>query len=164
MRRSPLPLFAVLLSGCGQGPAKTTIPDSAGARLETAAQAAGLVADPNAPLEGYWARDTDRVCVVGTQRTNRIGVSVDYGEDQTCAASGTVERTARALKIKLGTCAFDARSDGDRIIFPAELPEACDLLCSGRASLAALSVDRVSESRSEASTLRSTKGRLLCAD
>ncbi|MES3081787.1 hypothetical protein [Sphingomonas faeni] len=156
-------LLALLLGGCGREPA-TAAADSAGARLEAAAETAGIVPDPNAPLQGSWARDTDRVCVVGTAKTARIGVSVDYGEDQACAASGTVERSGDALKFAFGACKFDARFDGDRIVFPAEVPQACESLCTGRASLAALTVDRLSESRSEAATLRSTKGKLLCGN
>jgi hypothetical protein len=157
-------LLAVMLSGCGRGPTTTAVVDSAGARLEAAAETAGIVPDPKAPLQGSWARDTDRVCVVGTEKAARIGVSVDYGEDQACAESGTVERSGDALKLAFGTCKFDARFDGDRIVFPAEVPEACESLCTGRASLAALTVDRLSESRSEAATLRSTKGKLLCGN
>ncbi len=156
-------LLALVLAGCGREP-KTTAADSAGAWLESAAETAGIVPDPNAPLQGSWARDTDRVCVVGTEKTARIGVSVDYGEDQSCAGSGTVERAGDAVKLAFGTCKFDARFDGDRIVFPAEVPEACESLCTGRASLAALTVDRLSESRSEATTLRSTKGKLLCGN
>ncbi|MGC5797815.1 hypothetical protein [Sphingomonas sp. NFX23] len=156
-------LLALVLGGCGREP-KTAAADSAGARLEAAAETAGIVPDPKAPLQGSWARDTDRVCVIGTEKTSRIGVSVDYGEDQACAASGTVERSGDALKLAFGACEFDARFDGDRIVFPAEVPEACEALCTGRASLAALTVDRLSESRSEAATLRSTKGKLLCGN
>jgi hypothetical protein len=156
-------LLALMLGGCGREPA-TVAADSAGARLEAAAERAGIVPDANAPLQGSWARDTDRICVVGTERTSRIGVSVDYGEDQGCAASGTVERSGDALKLAFGACKFEARFDGDRIVFPVEVPEACESLCTGRASLAAFTVDRLSESRSEASTLRSTKGKLLCGD
>ncbi len=156
-------LLALMLGGCGREP-KIAAADSAGARLESAAETAGIVPDPTAPLQGSWARDTDRVCVVGTEKTSRIGVSVDYGEDQACAGSGTVERSGDALKLAFGACKFDARFDGDRIVFPAEVPEACEKLCTGRASLAALNVDRLSESRSEAATLRSTKGKLLCGN
>ena len=156
-------LLALMVSGCGREP-KAAVADSAGARLEAAAETAGIVPDPNAPLQGSWARDTDRMCVVGTEKTARIGVSVDYGEDQGCAASGTVERSGDALKLAFGACEFDARFDGDRIVFPADMPAACESLCTGRASLAAVTVDRISGSRSEASTLRSSAGKLLCAN
>ncbi len=156
-------LLALALSACGQAPS-ATIADSAGARLESAAQTVGIVPDPRAPLQGSWSRDTDRICVVGTGKTARIGVSIDYGEDQACAGSGTVERSGDTLKLAFGACTFAATFDGDRIVFPAEMPEACDSLCTGRATLAALTVDRISESRSEAATLRSTGGKLLCAN
>ena len=161
MRRALL--LALALGGCGTEPSNT-IADSPGARLEAAAQTAGIVPDPNASLQGSWARDTDRVCVVGTGKTSRVGVSVDYGEDQTCAASGTVSRSGDVLKLAFGACTFDARFDGDRIVFPAEVPAACESLCTGRASLAAVTVDRLSESRSEAATLRSSGGKLLCGN
>jgi len=156
-------LLALMLGGCGRE-ATTAVADSAGAQLEAAAETAGIVPDPNAPLQGSWARDTDRVCVIGTEKTARIGVSIDYGEDQACAGSGTVERSGDAMKLAFGACKFDARFDGDRIVFPAKVPDACESLCTGRASLAALTVDRLSESRSEAATLRSTKGKLLCGN
>ncbi|BCA61637.1 hypothetical protein HMP09_0871 [Sphingomonas sp. HMP9] len=156
-------LLGLALGGCGTKPSNA-VADSAGARLEAAAQTAGIVPDPNAPLQGSWARDTDRVCVVGTGKTSRIGVSVEYGEDQACAASGTVEWSGNALKLAFGACTFDARFDGDRIVFPADVPEACEALCTGRASLAAVTVDRLSESRSEAATLRSSGGKLLCGN
>ena len=161
MRRALL--LALTLGGCGTEPSNA-VADSPGARLEAAAQTAGIVSDPNAPLQGSWARDTDRVCIVGIGRTSRVGVSVDYGEDQTCAASGTVSRSGDVLKLAFGACTFDARFDGDRIVFPAEVPAACESLCTGRASLAAVTVERLSESRSEAATLRSSGGKLLCGN
>lgn len=156
-------LLGLALGGCGQ---QVTTPGdrSAGAGLESAARTAGIIADADAPLQGSWARDTDRVCIVGTGSSNRIGVSVDYGEDQACAASGTVERSGESLNLAFGTCRFAARYEGDRIVFPAEMPAACESLCTGRATLAAVTVDRLSESRSEASTLRSPAGKPLCAD
>ncbi|HXH15893.1 MAG TPA: hypothetical protein VNJ10_07140 [Sphingomonas sp.] len=156
-------LLALVLGGCGQG-SSTVVADSPGARLEAAAATAGIIAHPDAPLQGSWARDTDRVCVVGTDRISRIGVSLDYGEDQGCAASGTAERSGNALKLAFGACKFEARFEGDRIVFPVDLPAPCESLCTGRASLAALTVYRLSESRSEAATLRSSTGKLLCGN
>ena len=151
-----------LLAACG----RSAVPDaSPGGRLEAAAVARGLVADPaRAGLAGLWANDTDRLCVVPAGSTMRIGASVDYGEGQACAASGTVERQGGRLRIRFGDCRFDARFDGERISFPAELPAACARACTGRASLAALTAERLSESVSEAETLRGTNGRSLCAD
>ena len=150
----------LVLSGCDREPAP---PPSAGARLERAAVAAGLVADPAlASIAGIWARDTDRMCIVPAGTETRVGVVIDYGEGQTCAASGAVERRGGTLKLRLGECRFDARFDGERIAFPAELPLACAAVCTGRATLAAVEVERLSGSVSEAATLRSPRGRSLC--
>jgi len=155
-------LLALVVAGCDRAPSATT-GDSAGARLEAAAERAGIVSDPDAPLEGAWARDTDRLCVVGTGKTSRIGVSVDYGEDQGCAATGVAEREGTALRLTFGDCRIVAQYDGDRIVFPAIVADACQALCTGRATLAAVTVDRQSMARSEALTLRSSKGTRLCS-
>lgn len=157
-------LLALFLAGCGQGTAPTR-GDSAGARLERAAQRAGMVPDPTrGTIVGSWSRDTDRVCVVpGQGSAYRIGAVVDYGEGQTCAGSGTATRSGARVDIRFGKCRINATFDGERLVFPADLPSDCDRACIGRASLAALTVDHVSESIAEASTLRSPAGQMLCS-
>ncbi len=154
--------LVLLLSACGAQPPAAQ--DTSGARLEAAAVRAGLVGDPaRASLAGSWARDTDRVCVVPSGGdTFRIGALIDYGEGQGCAASGTAQRRGDRVSVTFGACRFTASFEGDRIVFPAELPAVCDRLCTGRASLAALTVDHLSASTSEAETLRAPSGKLLC--
>lgn len=156
-------VLALLLAACD---ARTPVaqPTSPGSRLEAAAVAAGLVVDPATASEiGSWSRYGDRVCIVPRDtRSDRIGALVDYGEGQGCAASGTASRRGERLDIAFGECRFTARFDGARIVFPAELPDACAALCTGRAALAALAVTRISGSASEARTLRSPGGKLLC--
>lgn len=173
---------ALLLAGCGrEAPRETAgagVGGGAGARLEAAATAAGLVADVRKQaLTGAWALDTDHACVVpmpdaggdagagakGDARQSRMGVLVDYGDGQGCAASGTVRRDGERLDVRLGACRIEARLDAGRIVFPAELPETCQALCTGRASLEAFTVDQVSGSQSEAATLRTPSGRPLCS-
>jgi len=153
----------LLLAGCDR--AAPVASDSPGARLEAAARARGMVPDPaRATLVGSWARDTDRLCVVpGEGAQLRVGAAIDYGDGQGCAASGTAVRSGDKLRVRFGGCRFEARFDGERVIFPAEVPTACETLCTGRASLAALTVDRLSESASEAATMRSSRGKPLCA-
>ncbi len=160
MRASPA--LALLLVACGSQPQPAQ--DTPGARLEAAAVQAGLVTDPaKASLAGSWARDTDRVCVVADQGdTFRIGALIDYGEGQGCAASGTAQRRGDRVAVTFGACRFTAQFEGDRIVFPAEMPSVCDRSCTGRASLATLTVDHLSASASEAETLRAPSGKLLC--
>ncbi|WP_312488176.1 hypothetical protein [Sphingomonas sp.] len=156
------------LAACHPGAESTD--NMAGERLEAASIAAGLVADPaTVPLDGIWARDSDRICILPASETRgdaarRIGVLVDYGEGQGCVGRGTLARSGRTLDIDLDGCRFAARLDGDGIQFPASVPAACNALCSGRASLSALNVERVSASVAEAQALRGPNGTALCAD
>lgn len=155
-------IACIVLAGCDDQPDR--VHQTPGARLERAAMASGLVTDPDRiDLTGSWARDTDRLCILpGEAGDVRIGALIDYGEGQGCAASGTGRRRGDRLSIRFGGCRFDAVLDGERLTFPAEMPGACDRACTGRASLAALAVDRLSTSRSEARTLRTPAGRALC--
>lgn len=154
-------LLAVLLAGCERPPATD---DTPGGRLEAAAIARGLVADPaKAGIAGLWAGgDADRLCIVPAGGALRLGASIDYGEGQACAAAGTVKRDGDKLRVAFGDCRFDAAFSGERITFPAALPSVCARFCAGRASLAALAVERLSESISEAAALRGAHGRPLC--
>ncbi|PVE59966.1 hypothetical protein DC429_06265 [Arthrobacter sp. TPD3018] len=164
MRTLPALAAVALLAGCGSRPEASSDAATSGARLEAAAIRTGLIDDPTrADLVGSWALDTDRVCVVaGAEGLLRLGALVDYGEGQGCAASGPAQRSGDRVRVAFGTCRFEARFEGDRIVFPAELPASCDSLCTGRASLAALTVERLSTSTAEAETLRTPGGKLLC--
>jgi len=152
----------LLLAGCSEA---VDTGNSGGAALEAAAIAAGVVRDPDAgTLAGLYTRDTDQVCIVAKDGTYRIGASVDYG-DQGCSASGTVTRRGERLSIGFDGapgCNFEARMDGDRIIFPGAVPSACEALCTDRASLAAIEVDLLSEAQSEALAMRDRHGHTPC--
>lgn len=158
-------VIALLLAGCSRPPEGS---DAAGSPpdLETAAIGAGIIPDPKATdISGLFARDTDRICVVPAALDFRIGVFVDYGDQQSCSGSGKVTRVGETLHVTFDGdvgCTFDARFEGDRIVFPGRVPDACEKLCSRRASIAALDVRRLSDSVAEASTLRDLRGRLLC--
>ncbi|CAN5344559.1 hypothetical protein BH10PSE15_BH10PSE15_00840 [soil metagenome] len=165
MRRT-LALVMLLLAGC----ARTAQPDVSNATaptgLEAAAIEAGVIPDPkNADITGLYTRETDRVCIVPSDTAWQIGVFVDYGDQQHCSGLGNITRVGETLHVALGDvegCDFDARFEGDRIVFPGSVPEACRKLCSQRASIAGLIVDQLSNSASEAATLRDSRGRLLC--
>jgi hypothetical protein len=165
IRRWGIVLLAGWTAACGQGVGSGD--NAAGERLEAAGIAAGLVADPAAaPLDGIWSRDTDRMCILpksgGAAADRQIGVMLDYGEGQGCTARGTLHRSGPALEIAFGSCRFTARFDGETIQFPAALPNACNALCTGRASLSALAVERISASMAEAQALHGVDGDRLC--
>lgn len=161
-------IVLLLLTACsGEAQKPNTARTTPSAGLEAAAIEAGVIADPaSTDIAGLYARDTDRVCIVPNATAYRIGVFVDYGDDQSCSGSGVITRTGESLKVDFPSapgCNFAARFEGDRIVFPGQVPDACNALCEKRASVAALDVERLSESVSEASTLRDAKGKLLCA-
>ncbi|WP_084251014.1 hypothetical protein [Sphingomonas pruni] len=154
------------LAGCHGGqpaPQATSTPTS----LEAAAIEAGVISDPaNTDPTGLYTRDRDRICVVPSATAFRIGISVDYGDTYHCSAQGEATRAGEDLHVELTDtpgCNFDARFEGDRIVFPGRLPDACQKACSSRGSLAGLSAERMSDSPSEASALRDGRGRMLCA-
>ena len=154
------------LAACHAGqpvPQATATPSS----LEAAAIEAGIIADPaNTDPTGLYSRDRDRICVVPSATAFRIGIYVDYGDAYYCSGQGEATRAGETLHVELANapgCNFDAGFDGDRIVVPGRLPDACRKACSPRASLAGLSVERMSDSPSEASALRDGKGRTLCA-
>jgi len=165
MRALPIALLAVLAGCSGKQDAADVASGGAGARLERAAIATGVIRDPaSVDLTGVYADDPERVCVVPAASGFRIGVTLDYGEGQQCSAAGTLDRSGDRLKLDLGDgCVFEARFDGQGIAFPGALPQACAKKCSGRATMAGLSVDTLSASLSEATTLTDTKARALCA-
>lgn len=156
-------LLVAALAGCSRAPGVNEQAD-AGPALERAAIAAGVVRDPTATgLAGLYARDTDRLCIVGAGPAYRIGAMVDYGSGQTCSARGSVTQSGELLGVDFGSgCTFDARLDGATITFPGRLPAACDKLCTDRASLTALEVEQQSDAASEASALRDVRGKALC--
>jgi len=166
--RIALALALLFVAGCSRADPPTNQAGNAATPtgLEAAAIEAGVIPDPNnTDITGLYARDTDRVCVVPSATAYRIWVFVDYGDQQSCGGSGTVTRVGENLHLDFDGadgCNFDARFEGDRIVFPGRLPDACQKLCARRASMAALDVDRLSESVSEASTLRDSRGKLLC--
>lgn len=167
MRRAALVLsLGMLLAGCGRAAHEPEADrNSAGAQLERAAITAGVVADP-ARLDpvGAYGAENDRACIVRAGKGYRIGAGVDYGDGHGCLARGAAKGTGKLAVTLGGGCHFDARFDGRRLIFPPVLPAECDRFCTGRASLTALSVERLSGAESEAGALRGTDGKPLCGE
>ena len=160
----PALAVALLLGGCGgEGAAPVPTPTATANALERAAIAAGMVPDPAADPTGLYVREQDRICVVPAAVGWRVGVVTRLVDEPGCTASGKLTRRGERLAIDLGEgCRFEARFEGDRIVFPADLPGSCARDCAGRATLAALDVPMLSDSPAEASALRGPRGRAPC--
>ncbi|MBY9061602.1 hypothetical protein K7957_01475 [Sphingomonas yunnanensis] len=166
MTRRALALAGLLLAGCERAPSSAPHEQPAGAALERAADMAGLIVAParERPV-GVFATEAARLCLL-PRRDGALsaGASVDYGAGQHCVARG-VAHAGSALTMQWGkSCTVTLRYDRDALIVPATLPAGCDSRCSGRASLAGLRLERLSDSIAEASRTRGADGRLLCGD
>lgn len=162
-------LLLLLLAGCSGRDADAP-PDAtpASRRLDQAAIRSGQLPDADAasPVGAYTA-DTDigedRLCVIGSGERVSVGLSVSYGSGGSCVARGTGEPVADGLRLSLGEgCELVTRLDGSRAVFPGTVPAGCRSLCSGRASLAGVTIPKRSDSTAEASALTDARGRPLC--
>lgn len=161
MKRCAAAFLSLLVAGCS-----SPAPPDAGATLERSAIERGVVRDSaSLTLTGLYAGGSDRMCMIERDETTRIGLFVDFGDGIRCRAQGNAVRDGERLRIDLGKdCAFDAGFDGDRVRFPGTLPGGCRAMCTRRASLSGLILDRLSDSASEAAALRDRSGNALCGD
>ena len=162
--RAAAALLAVplLLVACSAGE-DAAAPDNVAAALEAVARERGVVRDPTRAITGAYTRGADRLCLLGTGEEQRIGLVVAYDQANGCRARGTARQEGERVRIDLGRgCAVTARFDGERLALPGSVPDACAAVCRGSASLAGLTVERVSDAPAEAAALRDEEGRALC--
>lgn len=166
MRGAALLLLLAACSGHGADAAPDATPVSR--QLDRAAVRSGQLPDAGtaSPLGAYIA-DTDigedRLCVIGSGERVSVGLSVSYGSGGSCVARGTGEPVGDGLRLSLGRgCELVARLDGARAVFPGMVPAGCRSVCSGRASLAGVTIPKHSDSMAEASALTDPRGRPLC--
>lgn len=162
MRAASTLLLAVAACGSQTGQADR----GAGARLEDAALAAGLIPAAGGQATGVWVRDTDRLCVsppnARTSR-HRVGLALDDGSGNRCLAAGTAVRRGDVLAMELGRCRIAVRLQGAEAVLPHEPSIACTSLCRGTAALSGVTLEQVSDSAAEAAALRLSDGRNPCA-
>jgi hypothetical protein len=153
----------LLLAGCGSGGGE----ESAGARLEAAAIERGVIPGPDSlRVVGAYGRGADRACVIERGGALKLGVDVAYGGNLGCTARGTAKQDGEDIEITLDgseECRFTARFDGDELVFPGRLPDGCASFCDAPASLAGLTVDRLSDAAAEVRAMRGQQGSLLCS-
>lgn len=153
----------LLLAGCGSGGDE----ESAGARLEAAAIERGVIPGPDSlRVVGAYGRGADRACVIERDGGLKLGVDVAYGGELGCTARGTAKQDGEDIDITLDGaegCRFTARFDGGELVFPGRLPDSCATFCDAPASLAGLTVDRLSDAAAEVRAMRGQQGSLLCS-
>ncbi|WP_336964255.1 hypothetical protein [Sphingobium aquiterrae] len=170
-----LPMLAAL-AACGGGDAAApgdhgTPPPQASA-LERAAIASGAIADPRAisPV-GLYQRPheagRDLLCLIPgpAQKPYRFGMEAVFGTEQSCRGEGTARRAGDKLILHFSGrsgCIVVADYEGDRIALPGVVDMACDALCSGRGSLAGVSLPRIGNDPRAAAVATDRRGGTLC--
>jgi hypothetical protein len=139
--------------------------------LERAAIESGAIADPAAlsPVGLFQSRHEagqDIMCVAPADgKRHRFGLEAVFGTEQSCRGEGTAHRAGDKLILHFSGragCIIVARYEGDRIALPGVVDLACDSLCTGRGSLAGVSLPRLSGDAGAARAARDRSGNPLC--
>ena len=136
----------LLLTSCGQEPARRDAPATGGASLEQAALKAGAIhngstVDPAGLFQVDHDGGADSLCLRHASEGFRFDLKVAFGDRQSCTGRGMAKRAGETLVLDfsrrgtIGGCTVVAEYDGDRIVFPGVVDRGCDKLCTGRGSL-----------------------------
>ena len=156
-------LAVLLLAGCGRpAPDERAAGIDAGNPLEVAARQRGVVHPEAASPVGVFERahdlGRDAMCVVPDGAGKwRFVVTAAFGPGLSCATSGTMVREGGGWRMRFAGadgCEAFVHEEEDELRLPGSLPQQCRRLCPGRASLAGLSLPRVSWSAADAGGLR----------
>lgn len=159
MRKAALALL--LLGGCDR-PAPAGDAADADNPLEIAARERGVVqlgaSAPTGVFERRHDLGRDAMCVVpdGEGRW-RFAMTAAFGTELFCTTRGTMTREADGWRLRFSGrpgCEPVVREDEDGVRLPGLMPASCANLCPSRASLAGLSLPRVSWAEEDAKRLQ----------
>ncbi|WP_432770467.1 MAG: hypothetical protein HEQ22_06935 [Sphingopyxis sp.] len=165
MRRASAAILvaALLLVGCDRpapGDADTSI--DAGNPLEVAARERGIVRPEAVVPTGVFERahdlGRDAMCVVPDGAGQwRFVLTAAFGPGLSCTANGQITRDGGGWRMRFGVaegCEAVVHEEEDELRLPGILPDQCDSVCPGRASLAGLRLPRASWSEADAKRLQ----------
>lgn len=159
MRKAVLALL--LLAGCDR-PAPSGDPIDADNPLEVTARERGVVQSEAASPTGVFERrhdlGRDAMCVVPEGEGEwRFAATAAFGSELFCTARGTMTHETGGWRLRFAGkpgCEPLAREDEDGFHLPGELSASCANLCPSRASLAGLSLPRISWAEGDARRLQ----------
>ncbi|HEX7872476.1 MAG TPA: hypothetical protein VF475_06165 [Sphingobium sp.] len=124
--------------------------------------------DPAGSYGRSYEGSEDRLCIVpaGNEKARyRVGVEIHIGEEEYCRGAGVVRRAGDLLIFTLGQdgrCTVTAHYDGDQVVMPGAVDQACDSLCSARSSLAGVSFPRLASGGGAGHAVIGKSGDSLC--
>lgn len=172
MRRTALLLPLLLLGACraqesvsnnGAGATPPASPGGSGAAPGAPAQTAtltGLYESGTAPARS-------QICMIESAGRARFGLVARLPGGESCSGSGTATRSGSALRLVMEgdeACTIDARIDGTRVAFPAQLPAGCSYYCSRGGRLAGAAFDKTGGTEADARRAEDLVGDPLCGD
>jgi hypothetical protein len=171
--RATILLPLLLLAAC-QAPESLSNNGASSTPVSGTAPAGGS-SEPAAPVqtatltglyESGAAPRRSQMCV--TERAGasaRFGIVHWSGASESCSGSGTAARSGNVLRLTMEgdeACTIDARIDGTRVSFPANLPAGCAYYCSRGGRLAGATFDKTGGAEADALRAEDLVGDRLC--
>ncbi|HEY0012903.1 MAG TPA: hypothetical protein VGB79_08640 [Allosphingosinicella sp.] len=144
-------------SSAGGAPVGTSGPQTPAAPVQTATLT-GLYESGSAPQRS-------QMCVVEGGGSARFGLVLWSNPSESCSGNGIAVRSGNALRLTMQgdeACTFEARIEGTRVTFPAQLPAGCSYYCSRGGRMAGAALDKTGGTEADAGRAQDLVGDRLC--
>jgi hypothetical protein len=167
--RNPSVLLLLLLGACGTQDSLSNNGAPIAAPGETPSVPAQAV--QTATLVGLYesggSGTGNQMCVLDRATGNaRFGLVVRGAGEQGCSGAGEAVRQGDTLRLTMAgdeACTIEARIEGTRIAFPAQLAPGCAYYCSSGAGMAGVTLDKTGGTPEDAMRAVDLVGDRLCA-
>jgi hypothetical protein len=164
----------LLLSACnrggdagGNGAATTGAEEGRASRQTPAAERGAAGKGLTGLYEGGSGDQKSQLCMIakGASDQAEFGLVVWGANQHSCLGSGEATRSGERLTLKMAgdeTCSIDARIQGGKVMFPANLLAGCDYYCAASATMARATFNRSGSTKADALKARDIAGDPLC--
>lgn len=111
------------------------------------------------------APQRSRLCAIESGGSARFGLVHWSSPTESCSSSGTARRSGNLLRLTMEgdePCTIDARIEGTRVSFPAQLAAGCAYYCSRSARLTGANFDKTGGAEADALRAEDLIGDRLC--
>jgi hypothetical protein len=144
-------------SSAGGPPAASSGPQTPAAPVQTATLT-GLYESGTPPQRS-------QMCIVEAGGRARFGIVVLSSASESCSGNGVAVRSGDGLRLSMQgdeACTIEARIEGTRVAFPAQLPAGCAYYCSRGARLGGAAFDKTGGTEADAARAEDLAGDRLC--
>jgi hypothetical protein len=164
-------ILLLLAAGCGTQVAPAGNQAQSAGKSAQEPPSTQAPAPPSSPAEltglyeGARTAQTDQLCMIGGRDQARFGAVVWGSAMHSCLGAGQAVRQGDRLTFTMSgdsACQIVATVSGDRISFPASVPEGCAYYCGARAGFAGASFTRKGSTEVDALKATDLVGDPLC--